>query len=403
MRSASSRRGNDGFACLEQRWLAWRRVTGERTSYGRVVRFTPGALALRGVVLTALIGGSVAFASFDKTITLSVDGEKQEVRSFARTVDDVLDSADIEYGSRDDIVPSPDESVSEGDTVTVRYARLLTLTLDGEQREVWVTAKNIDEALRQLGMRSEGAFLSVSRNSAIPRSGLAFEIRLPKSVTIVADGAQRPFSTTAVTVNDALSEAGVALGAADTVAPAAGDRLVDGATLTVTRIRTEREERVVELPFETTRNDDASLASGSERVTQRGRVGLKTQVLDVIYANGELAGETLVSEETTREPVTQVVAVGTGPASAGGSAPATSDGLNWAALAQCESGGNPRAVSSSGRYHGLYQFSVATWQSVGGSGLPSEASPDEQTYRAQLLLERSGVGQWPTCGPRLYT
>ncbi len=83
--------------------------------------------------------------------------------------------------------------------------------------------------------------------------------------------------------------------------------------------------------------------------------------------------------------------------------PSTSDGLNWAALAQCESGGNPRAVSSSGRYHGLYQFSVATWQSVGGSGLPSEASPDEQTYRAQLLLERSGVGQWPTCGPRLYT
>ncbi len=366
------------------------------------MRFTPGALALRGVVLAALIGGSVAFASFDKTITLSVDGEKQEVRSFARTVDDVLDSADIEYSSRDDIVPSPDESVSEGDTVTVRYARLLTLTLDGEQREVWVTAKNVDEALRQLGMRSEGAFLSVSRNSAIPRSGLAFEIRLPKSVTIVADGAQRPFSTTAVTVNDALSEAGVALGAADTVAPAAGDRLVDGATLTVTRIRTEREERVVELPFETTRNDDASLASGSERVTQRGRVGLKTQVLDVIYANGELAGETLVSEEMTREPVTQVVAVGTGPVSAGG-VPSTSDGLNWAALAQCESGGNPRAVSSSGRYHGLYQFSVATWQSVGGSGLPSEASPDEQTYRAQLLLERSGVGQWPTCGPRLYT
>ncbi|HET9900121.1 MAG TPA: ubiquitin-like domain-containing protein, partial [Actinomycetes bacterium] len=63
------------------------------------MRFTPGALALRGVVLAALIGGSVAFASFDKTITLSVDGEKQEVRSFARTVDDVLDSADIEYSS----------------------------------------------------------------------------------------------------------------------------------------------------------------------------------------------------------------------------------------------------------------------------------------------------------------
>jgi resuscitation-promoting factor RpfB len=370
------------------------------------VRPTPGALALRGVVLAALIGGSVAFASFDKTVTVSVDGEKQEVRSFARTVDDVLDSADIAYSSRDDVVPSPDASVGEDDTVTVRYARRVKLTLDGEQREVWLTAKNVDEALRQLGVRSDGAFLSVSRNSTIPRSGIALEIRLPKSVTIVADGGQRPFSTTAVTINDALAEAGVALGTADTVSPAANERLVNGATLTVTRVRTEREERTVELPYETTRNEDASLASGTERVTQRGRVGLKTQVFDVVYANGERSSETLVSEETRREPVTQVVAVGTGaPAATGGSGGTvpTSDGLNWAALAECESGGNPRAVSSSGRYHGLYQFSVATWQSVGGSGLPSEASPEEQTYRAQILLERSGVGQWPTCGPRLYT
>jgi uncharacterized protein YabE (DUF348 family) len=381
--------------------------SGGSTSYWSVVRFTPGALALRGVVLAALIGGSVAFASFDKTVTVSVDGEKQEVRTFARTVDGVLDSADIAYGSRDDVTPSPDESVSEGDTVTVRYARLVKLTLDGQQREVWPTAKNVDEALRQLGVRAEGAFLSVSRNSSIPRSGIALEIRLTKSVTIVADGGQRLFSTTAVTVNDALAEAGIALAATDAVAPAANERLVDGATLTVTRIRTEREDRTVELPYETTRNDDASLASGTERITQRGRVGLKTQVFDVVYANGERSGETLVSEETTREPVSQVVAVGTGaPATTGGSGgtvPTTSDGLNWAALAECESGGNPRAVSSSGRYHGLYQFSVATWQSVGGTGLPSEASPEEQTYRAQILLERSGVGQWPTCGPRLYT
>jgi uncharacterized protein YabE (DUF348 family) len=361
---------------------------------------------LRGVVLAALIGGSVAFAGFDKTVTVSVDGETQEVRSFARTVDDVLDNADIAYSSKDDVVPAPDESVGEGEKITVRYARLLTLTLDGQQRDVWVTARSVDEALRQLGVRAEGAFLSVSRTRSIPRNGLALEVRLPKSVTIVADGTQRPIATTAVTVKEALDQAGVALGSTDSVAPAAGERLVDGATIKVTRIRTEREERTVELPYETTRTDDPALASGTERVTQRGRVGLKTQVFDVSYADGERSAETLVSERTTREPVAQVVSVGTGPqpaTSGGGSAPATSDGLNWAALAQCESGGDPTAVSSSGRYYGLYQFSVSTWESVGGTGLPSQATPQEQTYRAQLLLERSGVGQWPTCGPRLYT
>jgi hypothetical protein len=68
------------------------------------------------------------------------------------------------------------------------------------------------------------------------------------------------------------------------------------------------------------------------------------------------------------------------------------------AIAQCESGGDPTAVSSNGMYHGKYQFSVATWQAVGGSGLPSQAPEAEQDMRAVMLYEQSGPGQWPVCG-----
>ena len=88
-------------------------------------------------------------------------------------------------------------------------------------------------------------------------------------------------------------------------------------------------------------------------------------------------------------------------ASSGGSVGGSADGLNWAALAQCESGGNASIVSSNGKYHGLYQFSVSTWKAVGGSGLPSQASASEQTYRAKLLYQRAGAGQWPVCGKKL--
>lgn len=75
--------------------------------------------------------------------------------------------------------------------------------------------------------------------------------------------------------------------------------------------------------------------------------------------------------------------------------------LNWAALAKCESSGNPLAVNKSGPYYGLYQFLASTWRSVGGEGLPIEASAAEQTYRAKLLWKRSGAGQWPVCGKLL--
>ena len=77
------------------------------------------------------------------------------------------------------------------------------------------------------------------------------------------------------------------------------------------------------------------------------------------------------------------------------------DGLNWAALAECESGGNPRAVSANGRYRGLYQFDLSTWRSVGGSGDPIDASSAEQTRRAQRLYAQRGRSPWPVCGRHL--
>lgn len=79
----------------------------------------------------------------------------------------------------------------------------------------------------------------------------------------------------------------------------------------------------------------------------------------------------------------------------------TNSGLNWGALAACESGGNASVVSSNGLYHGLYQFDAQTWQSVGGSGVASDASAAEQTERAQALYNSRGSSPWPVCGARL--
>ncbi len=75
--------------------------------------------------------------------------------------------------------------------------------------------------------------------------------------------------------------------------------------------------------------------------------------------------------------------------------------LNWHALALCESSNDPRAISRTGKYRGLYQFDLATWRSVGGHGDPIDASSVEQTLRAQLLYAARGRQPWPVCGRRL--
>jgi hypothetical protein len=68
------------------------------------------------------------------------------------------------------------------------------------------------------------------------------------------------------------------------------------------------------------------------------------------------------------------------------------------AVAACESGGDPTAVSSDGTYRGKYQFDYGTWASVGGSGDPAAAPEAEQDYRAALLYSRAGSSPWPVCG-----
>lgn len=66
-------------------------------------------------------------------------------------------------------------------------------------------------------------------------------------------------------------------------------------------------------------------------------------------------------------------------------------------IAQCESGGNPRAVSADGRYRGKYQFDRATWRAQGGEGDPAEASEGRQDAIAAKLLRAQGTAPWPSC------
>lgn len=86
-------------------------------------------------------------------------------------------------------------------------------------------------------------------------------------------------------------------------------------------------------------------------------------------------------------------------ATVGAPAPRRSSGVNWDAVAACESGGN-WAINTGNSFHGGLQFSLGTWHSNGGSGMPENASRDEQIRVAENVLHSQGIGAWPVCGRR---
>lgn len=142
---------------------------------------------------------------------------------------------------------------------------------------------------------------------------------------------------------------------------------------------------VVEVPT-------TKLAPGRRKVVRQGRAGVRKLEAVRTLHNGEPVKYRVAKRTIVRKPVARRVLVGRQPWSVPGT-----EGLNWGALANCESGGNPRAVNAAG-YYGLYQFDVSTWRGVGGSGMPNQASPGEQTYRAKLLYKARGRSPWPNCG-----
>ena len=133
---------------------------------------------------------------------------------------------------------------------------------------------------------------------------------------------------------------------------------------------------------------------------------------DLIYPNQQLRIPEATENLATREvPVNQTIAAPTAQEATSAATPApkrtaapanyaAGNGSVWDKLAACESGGN-WAINTGNGYYGGLQFSLGTWKSVGGSGLPSQASREEQIMRGQMLQARSGWGQWPACTARL--
>ncbi|MEX1177686.1 MAG: transglycosylase family protein [Nitriliruptor sp.] len=81
-------------------------------------------------------------------------------------------------------------------------------------------------------------------------------------------------------------------------------------------------------------------------------------------------------------------------------APATTDAGVWDRLAECESGGN-WSINTGNGYYGGIQFSLQSWEAVGGTGYPHEASKATQIEMGERLREIQGWNAWPSCARQL--
>lgn len=399
-------------------------------------------IAAQAVVITGLVGGTGAVVTMNKPVTLEVNGQAEEIRTFGGTVGDILDSHEIDVDKRDQVKPGVGTKVDRDMTITVNTAKKVALSVDGKETNEWTNANTVGQALADLGVDAKGADLNAKASQRLKDQGNDIEVTTAKNLTVVADGKDHKVSAAVGTAKEALKDTGVKLDKDDFLSVPMSAEVSDGQVLTVNRVKndTVKDKQPIKAEVETKKSD--SLYEGETKVETEGKDGEKQVTYKVKTINGEEVKKEKKDEKVLSEPKTKVVIQGTkkkeepadtggsdsgdsgdsgsgdsgdsggdsstGGGSGGGSGSGGGDmstaeikamlggpGSKWYQIAECESNFNPRAVNQSNNAHfGLFQFKLQTWQNMGGSGNPIDASPQEQFDRAKKLQAEAGWGQW---------
>jgi resuscitation-promoting factor RpfB len=372
---------------------------------------------LYGLVIAGVVGGSAVWAHSpaQKTIALRIDGSNQQVHTSAGKVSGALSAAGIQVGSHDIVAPDLNSAIADHGTIVVRRGHLLHLTVDGVNRDVWVNADSVSEALGQLGY-SPASLVSVSRSMRLDRGATTLSIDSPKRVTFLLDGKRMVVRSAGPTVRDAISASLIFLGPHDRVSVPATSQLRDNEVIRISRLKYATSSETLAVPYSTVKQSDSNAYVGTSTVVASGKPGAKRVTYRLVYVDGKLAGKIAVSSAMLSQPVSQVVKTGSkqqpqpqpqptpsGGGSSGATPPPSSSGLNWDAVAQCESGGNWHINTGNGFYGGL-QFDYGTWLSNGGGAYAQRAdlaTREQQIAVANRLYAARGSSPWPVCGQRL--
>jgi uncharacterized protein YabE (DUF348 family) len=359
---------------------------------GRGRRFTrllpgPRVFAIALLVIATVLGGGWAVTRLvepgGSQVTLLVDGSRQEMRTDAPTVADVLKAQRVHLGRNDVVVPSASSSLHDGLHIDVLRAFPVTVDLDGSVRTVRTVETSAENLAKQLKL---GKLTAVRNQPGRLAAGSTVVFRTRISGSLKVDNQSVTFDSPSRTVDELLQSYNVNLQGDDFVVPAPDTVLKDGATVTVVRVGADVTQSTEKIPFGTVQQPDPSLPIGQTRVIQDGQDGTMTVTYRQRVENGQRGDRTVVSEVPTVAPKPQIVGYG------------TYADPHWDELAQCESGGRWDTVDPNPNgYDGGLGIYVKTWLAFGGGEFAPRAgyaTREQQIIVGQRIYDKLGWDPW---------
>ncbi|MCZ0756748.1 G5 and 3D domain-containing protein [Anoxybacillus sp. J5B_2022] len=264
-----------------------------------------------GLIALSATTGFTGYEATKEHVTVIKNGEKQEIRTHANTVAEVLEELDIHPRPEDYIFPSVDATVTDDLRIVWQASRRVTLTVNGIKKEVWTTAKNVKELLaaQHIAVGPHDRVLPSLDADVQKGMNISFEKAFPIQLNV--GGKQQQVWATSTTVADFLKQHNITLNELDRVEPSLHEKIKENMVVKVIKVQkvTDVVEEAVDFAV-VTRKDDR-LPKGEKRVISPGQKGIVSKQYEVVLENGKKVSRTLVKTKILQQSKDRVVVVGT--------------------------------------------------------------------------------------------
>ena len=269
------------------------------------------AVFIRGmlILLMSVIFLTSAFsvAALNRTAVINVDGKTLNVGTITSDTDEILKNADISVSEYDKI-----SSFEQDGVITVNVIRAFPVYVDnGTKRKYIVKGGTVGQLLKNEKIAVTENNVVFPDEKTVLKKDMTVKISEYRTVEITADGKTENKSVPLGNVKETLEYLNIKLGKNDTVSCGMYDLVKNGMQIKITRINSKSVTSTGEIPFETEEEYSDKLAEGKTKVKTKGVNGEYKSVVKQEISDGEVVSEECVSYEVTKEPVNEVVLIGT--------------------------------------------------------------------------------------------
>ncbi|MGI2329717.1 ubiquitin-like domain-containing protein [Planococcus sp. YIM B11945] len=269
------------------------------------------AITIATVLMFAAVLTFAIYEGTKNTVTMTANGQKEEVKTHAKTVGDFLKEQEIKVGE-DDYLSQSASAPIEGDlSIEWDEAEQYAVTVDGKTTSAWTTQNTVADILAKANIEvTEHDKVSPALEAKVDED-TAISVEKAFEVTLLDGLEEKKVWSTSTTVADFLKQQKVSLSELDRV-----EKGMDELVLPKSKVQVVRVEKVTDVvedsvKFAVETKKDSSLLKGEEKLVQKGKKGVVKKTYEVVKENGKEVKRDLKKEKVVKEPKKQVTAVGT--------------------------------------------------------------------------------------------